>query len=203
MQSINLRKRPVQSRAKAKVENILEGATRILMREGLDKLNTNNIAKTAGVSVGTLYQYFPTKEAILTELIRQKRRRLLEGLNAATAFMESESFEETLNKLIKATIEHQIKWPKLAKTLEYAEVFLPLEEETNELNKNILQTVTRLLLLHNIEDAQRSAVDIVGALRGLIDAAGLSGETDKKDLQLRSAKLVLGYLRIEGQESLK
>lgn len=201
MQSINLRKRPVQSRAKAKVENILEGAARILERDGLEKLNTNNIAKTAGVSVGTLYQYFPTKEAILIELIRQKRRRLFEGLSEATTFMESETFEKTLSKLLKATITHQLNWPKLAKTLEYAEVFLPLEEETSELNKNILQTVSNLFLFHKIEKAPQNAADIIAALRGLIEAAGLAGETDKEDLQLRATKLVLGYLRIQSQSS--
>jgi AcrR family transcriptional regulator len=58
---INPRKTPRQARARATFDAILEAAARILVNEGYDRLNTNRIAEIAGVSVGTLYQYFPTK----------------------------------------------------------------------------------------------------------------------------------------------
>lgn len=59
------RRRPKQARSQATYDSILEAAEQMLEREGADGLNTNRIAERAGVSVGTLYQYFPDKAAIL------------------------------------------------------------------------------------------------------------------------------------------
>ena len=59
------RRRPRQSRSRATYDSILEGAVQVLERDGPDGLTTNRVAKRAGVSIGTLYQYFPDKAAIL------------------------------------------------------------------------------------------------------------------------------------------
>ncbi|MCA3366430.1 MAG: helix-turn-helix transcriptional regulator, partial [Roseomonas sp.] len=65
------RKQPIQDRSRETVGAILEAAARILEAEGLEAANTNAIAARAGVSIGSLYQYFPDKVAIFAELIRQ------------------------------------------------------------------------------------------------------------------------------------
>ncbi len=57
------RRRPKQARSQATYDSILEAAEQVLQREG--ELNTNRVAERAGVSIGTLYQYFPDKAAIL------------------------------------------------------------------------------------------------------------------------------------------
>ncbi|MCI3133961.1 TetR/AcrR family transcriptional regulator [Phenylobacterium aquaticum] len=67
------RRTPVQSRAKAACAAIFEATTRILETEGEAALNTNRIAELAGVSIGTLYQYFPDKRAILLAMAREER----------------------------------------------------------------------------------------------------------------------------------
>ncbi len=59
------RKRPVQARSTRLVADILEAAIRVLEREGAQRFTTIRIAAEAGVSVGSLYQYFPNKQAIL------------------------------------------------------------------------------------------------------------------------------------------
>jgi AcrR family transcriptional regulator len=59
------RRRPKQARARATCDAILEAASQILERDGADGFNTNAVAERAGVSIGTLYQYFPDKTAIL------------------------------------------------------------------------------------------------------------------------------------------
>jgi AcrR family transcriptional regulator len=59
------RKMPRQSRSKATVDALVEAATRVLGAEGYERANVNRIAEVAGVSVGSLYQYFPTKEALV------------------------------------------------------------------------------------------------------------------------------------------
>ncbi len=62
---VSARKDPRQSRSTRLVADILEAATRVLVREGAHRFTTARVAEAAGVSVGSLYQYFPNKEAIL------------------------------------------------------------------------------------------------------------------------------------------
>ena len=63
------RKSPNQERAKATVEAILTATAQVLIKDGYDGASTNKIAATAGVSIGSLYQYFPSKEALVAELL--------------------------------------------------------------------------------------------------------------------------------------
>jgi len=67
-----VRRTPRQERAHDTVQVIFEATARILQREGRAALNTNYIAECAGISVGTLYQYFPNKEAILVAMARNE-----------------------------------------------------------------------------------------------------------------------------------
>ena len=110
--SISLRKSPLQARSTRLVSDILEAAVRVLGREGARRFTTARVADEAGVSVGSLYQYFPNKEAILfrlqtdewkqtTELLRRilgdSSRQPLERLRAVvTAFFRSECDEAEL-----------------------------------------------------------------------------------------------------------
>lgn len=64
----SLKKRPKQDRARATVEAIIEATTRILEADGLEALTTNRVAEVAGVSIGSLYQYFPNKQALIDEV---------------------------------------------------------------------------------------------------------------------------------------
>jgi AcrR family transcriptional regulator len=85
------RRRPKQARARATMNSILEAAAQVLQRAGVQGFNTNAVAERAGVSIGTLYQYFHGKEAILVALAQDElakpeigavspQRRLLEAL---------------------------------------------------------------------------------------------------------------------------
>ncbi|MFT3697881.1 MAG: helix-turn-helix domain-containing protein [Kofleriaceae bacterium] len=66
------RKEPSQERSQELVEAILQAAIRVLEREGAARFTTIRVAEAAGVSVGSLYQYFPNKHAILFELQRRE-----------------------------------------------------------------------------------------------------------------------------------
>ena len=65
------RKTPLQDRAVATVDAILEAATYILVKDGWEKFTTNRVAERAGVNIASLYQYFPNKESIVVELQRR------------------------------------------------------------------------------------------------------------------------------------
>ncbi len=68
-------RRPQQERSRGTVDSILAAATRLLISKGYARTTTNEIAETAGVSVGSLYQYFPSKDAIAVELLRRGSAR--------------------------------------------------------------------------------------------------------------------------------
>ncbi|NKC02174.1 MAG: TetR family transcriptional regulator [Pseudomonadales bacterium] len=76
----SLRRVPKQKRAKATVAAVLDASARILIDVGYSKASTNLIAETAGVSIGSLYEYFPGKEAIFAELRRREGMKTYEML---------------------------------------------------------------------------------------------------------------------------
>jgi AcrR family transcriptional regulator len=65
------RKRPRQARSRATYTSLLDAAARLLEQHGYAALTTNHVAHAAGVAVGSLYEYFPTKEVIVAELVRR------------------------------------------------------------------------------------------------------------------------------------
>jgi len=66
--AISLRKKPKQARSEESVSIILQAATQVLAKEGASRFTTARVAEKAGVSIGSLYQYFPNKAAILFRL---------------------------------------------------------------------------------------------------------------------------------------
>ena len=86
------RKSPVQARSTASVEAILHATVQVLLRVGKEQLTTTRVAFRAGVSVGTLYQYFPNKKALLQAALK----RHLEGV---TETIERECRERRGNSL--------------------------------------------------------------------------------------------------------
>jgi len=77
-----LRKTPSQTRAMRTVDTLFEAAARILASDGEAGFTTNKIAQRAGFSIGTLYQYFPSKEAIAVAMVRRQRERVMRELDA-------------------------------------------------------------------------------------------------------------------------
>lgn len=80
---LNARKRPIQARSAVTVEAIFEATIQVLLAEGVHRLTTTRVAKRAGVSVGTMYQYFPHKQALLYALNERYLDRLADRMEAA------------------------------------------------------------------------------------------------------------------------
>src|SRR3954463_6962872 len=77
------RKAPKQQRSKETVDVILAATARILVKEGFDRASTNRIADAAGVSIGSLHQYFPWKEALVAALVEQHTRKMTQEIVGA------------------------------------------------------------------------------------------------------------------------
>jgi AcrR family transcriptional regulator len=94
------RREPKQGRAQEKIELILEAATRIIDKDGLEGLTTNRIAEVAGISIGTLYQYFGDKEAILRVLGQREMKTVTDNIVATLATPISDTTQEPARVLI-------------------------------------------------------------------------------------------------------
>lgn len=99
------RKRPEQDRSRATVEVILDAATRILARDGYGAFTTNRVAEKAGVSIGSLYQYFPNKESLLGELIRRHKLAIEDGIEVVVPQAPDLPFAD----VVRAAIEHVVR----------------------------------------------------------------------------------------------
>ena len=77
---LNPRKKPIQSRSGVTVDAICEATIQVLLSHGLTRLTTTRVAERAGVSVGTLYQYFPNKEALLFAILQRHFEEVAESL---------------------------------------------------------------------------------------------------------------------------
>lgn len=94
------RKKPKQQRSIATVEALLEAAARVFVEEGYARATTNRIAAAAGVSVGSLYQYFPSKDALAVELLRRYRDGLVALVGARLEGVARESFPVVVRALL-------------------------------------------------------------------------------------------------------
>ncbi len=116
-----IRTTPRQARSEATVEAIFEASARILQRKGVAAFNTNAVAALAGVSVGTLYQYFPNKDAILIAMARKQLGKALEdvmsGLGSKRSAVDIEPARAAVRAVLKAFGERQRLRKVLIETL--------------------------------------------------------------------------------------
>lgn len=195
---LNPRKTPRQERSAATCAAILEAAARILETSGSQGLTTNHVAVLAGVSVGTLYQYFPAKEAILAELVRQMRQEMLADFISAARAAEGKGLSHAVDAMVAASLRHHLRRPALAQALEHEELELKLDKETVQLKADMRDLIVGVLREHGIDQPERTAFDLMSLSRGIVDAAVRAGERDFDDLQARLRRAVSGYLGAAG-----
>ncbi len=104
------RKMPTQSRSKSTYKAILDAAARILVNEGYDSVTTNYIAEVAGVSIGSLYEYFASKDAIFVELSLRTNEHSFNSISQIildSPLLTPSSLIETLtDKIIELTLDN-------------------------------------------------------------------------------------------------
>jgi len=111
------RKRAVQERSRATVDALLEATARILVKEGFEAASTNRIAAEAGVSIGSLYQYFPSKESLVAAVIERHKQDMLDMLRAEIVRVEKMPVEQAMRELVAVTIRAHRVDPQLHRVL--------------------------------------------------------------------------------------
>lgn len=158
------------------VDVIVEATWKILAEEGYAAASTNRIAERAGTSVGSLYQYFPNKDAIVAAVQRRHHADLGAVMAAAFAEAAGEPLEQATRLLVRASLDAHLLDPDLHRTLS-ARVADSVNPETRETLKNGIQgqirgwldgyrqdlTVTDLdtaafVVLHMVEGVTHAAI---------------------------------------------
>ena len=194
-QALKPRKTPLQKRSAETVAVILEAAARILEQNGFEDFNTNAIAERAGVSIGSLYQYFRSKDALLSGLIEREVAPLLA---IGDDLVQHSTFHAALRSYIRASIRHQMKRPKLARLIDIAEKREAFRGQVSGMTLHLQVVMEKLLALPDApKQPNRSiaAADLLVVIRGLIDAAGEREECESNDLLQRTESAAWGYLR--------
>jgi len=111
------RKSASQQRSRATVDALVEATARILVREGFDKASTNRIAQVAGVSVGSLYQYFPGKEALVAAVIDRHNREILRTVRGELAEAMRQPVEEAVRRIVAVAVKAHRVDPRLHRVL--------------------------------------------------------------------------------------
>lgn len=113
----NPRKQASQVRSRATVDVLVEATARILVRDSFDRASTNRIAEEAGVSIGSLYQYFPSKEALVAAVIDRHKQELMQVARGRLAEVAGLPLEQAVRKLVAMAIEAHSLDPKLHRVL--------------------------------------------------------------------------------------
>jgi AcrR family transcriptional regulator len=198
------RKVASQERSRATVDALVEATARILVREGFDKASTNRIAEVAGVSVGSLYQYFPSKEALVVAVAERHQQEIMQTVRGELAEALAEPMEKAVRRLIAAAIKAHRVDPKLHRALaeqiprvgklEKLEAFNP---ENYVLFKGYLEGHRGELRVDDLELASFVCVTAIEALTHnavLHHSKMLSGDAIETLID-ESARLVIGYLK--------
>ena len=148
--SVRPRKKPVQKRSQVTVDAIVEAAARVFVREGYASATTNRIAELAGVSVGSLYEYFPNKASLLAALIARQVETMTTLMRERLAAVQGGPLPEIVGTIARAVIEAHY--------------------QNLELNRLLIAGTQRVAHWRHIEEVSFVLADLIrDALAHLID----------------------------------
>ncbi|RTM14037.1 MAG: TetR/AcrR family transcriptional regulator [Bradyrhizobiaceae bacterium] len=198
------RKNASQERSRATVDALVEATARILVRDGFEKASTNRIAEVAGVSVGSLYQYFPSKEALVAAVIERHNEEIMGNVRAALAEVADLPLDKAVRKLVTVAIEaHRIN-PKLHRVLAEQIPRTGQLKDVEAFNREV-HTLVRTYLESRRKEMRKVDLDVatficVSAIEAVahntvLNGAEMLSEKMVKVLVDETTRLVVGYLR--------
>ena len=103
------RKTPVQARSTVTVEAISEAAIQVLLSHGTERLTTTRVAGRAGVSVGTLYQYYPNKQSLLFAVLEDHFNKVTSRVEAACENASHKPMAEMIKEMVEAFVDAKME----------------------------------------------------------------------------------------------
>ncbi|HEY4146733.1 TetR/AcrR family transcriptional regulator [Pinirhizobacter sp.] len=198
------RKFASQERSRATVDALVEATARILVKEGFDKASTNRIAEVAGVSVGSLYQYFPGKEALVAAVDERHKQQVMQTVRGELAGILDQPVEQGVRKIVALAVKAHRVDPKLHRVLAEQiprvgklEALGTFNRENYTLFRTYLESRQHELRVDDLDLASFVCVTTIEALTHnavLHHPKMLSGDMMEALID-EAARLVTGYLK--------
>jgi AcrR family transcriptional regulator len=196
--SLKPRKQPVQARSETTVLAIFEASIQVLLSAGYRKLTTTSVAERAGVSVGTLYQYFPNRQSLIRAVLERYLAEMSASIEADCRQLLGHSLDETAAGLIDAFIA--AKWRRLDVSRAMHEPLVEvggaeLVRASAVKGAAIVADLLRSCPEIGRDDVEPLAVFLVMACTSMLQAAFMNYVVDKEMIRAHMNAMVRGYLR--------
>ena len=207
-----MKRQPISEKAQSTKKTVLEAAAHILVKHGQDKFNTNMIAEKAGVSIGTLYQYYSHKDEILedllTEMMMKRQMRVKDALDVKSL---TESSEVIIEKLISALFDFTDDFEAQLE-MQLMPVFFRQNSEKIAIQKavemeNLVKPLIKALLIVRRPTLVKRDLDVIifvmsQSMRGVFLGSSLpfGREISKKKLKVELKKLLMSYLELTPEQ---
>ena len=199
-ESLNPRKKPQQRRSRVTIDAIFEATIQVLLANGLDKITTIQIADRAGVSVGSLYQYFPNKRALMAAVVKRHVGEVADATIAACNSAHGKTIGEMCATMMTAFVDAKTRRPEVSRALYLPSAAVNADAIVKEESIRCAQAVHDMLITaSDARFAQPQLVSgmliasIVGPTRATIEAGGNRGTFER--LKLHLIALSVGYLK--------
>lgn len=194
------RKSPRQQRSQQTVDTILQATARVLAEYGYAGTNTNLIAETAGVSVGSLYQYFPNKNALIAALHDRHDKQMLALIDEVLDGNPAATLRERVAAIVAASLHAHLLEPALHRVLEREFPLFDQPRDHSRADQDIHRRMRHLLELHREEIAQQdrelATYVVLRIMESLVHAVALEPPAgfDPRQLERAVVDAVMGYL---------
>lgn len=197
------RKLPRQARARATVDAIVEATAQVLLEDGYDRFTTARAAERAGVSVGSLYQYFPNKAALVAAVIDRCCKNFLAAFEEALAGKRRTALAECVDAIVDVTLVSHHLTPELHRIVLELAPRIGVENKAEEVSRMAAQAIEGVLARHREEIAPdidiAVAADMIETLLEAIahravqaHPAHLNGDPHARE----ATRLILSYLTV-------
>lgn len=164
------RKSPVQARSSASVEAICEATIQVLLAVGKERLTTTKVAARAGVSVGTLYQYFPNKSSLLQAALRKHMEEVTRAIETACFSQRGAPLVQMVDELIQTFLAAKLRHIQTSKALYYVSDDVGGAEIVRQLGARGIKAIAEMLESSGArfsEDVQVIAATVMAAMSGV------------------------------------
>jgi AcrR family transcriptional regulator len=202
------RKQPRQERSKATVDAILDATARILVSEGYRAASTNRVAEVAGISIGSLYQYFPSKTALVTAVRRRHAEQMRTLLLHSVASATGAPLETAAKSLVDAVVAAHMLNPKLHKVLEEEVPHPAAGGNRDDLGNEMLGALCQILEHYRDEliptDLELTSLLLMQLVEALVHSVVINPPTtmDPEKIKDEILTIVVRYLKgLSGHQS--
>lgn len=179
---------------------LVEATTRVLLKDGYEACTTNRVAEVAGVSIGSVYQYFPHKEALVLAVMEGHQAQLQEAMVARLGELADADLATAVHGMVGALLEVQRLQPRLQRVLLEQVPRIGALRRLHELNSQYAPLVEAWLEAHRVELGVKNpavaAYVLIGAVEGVLHRVLLEkpGWLELGLLQEQLTRLVLSFL---------